>query len=300
MKLNLFIASLFLAISSATAFCQDMPLSQVIADDGKWELVSEGYQFTDAACADADGNFYFADVGKGGAVYKINLEGKVTRFIEPAPKISGMKFGPDHRLYVAVQAPEKSISAFDQNGKMTLLATNVQPNDLVVSATGDVYFTETGKHQVSRIDKSGHLTSVDQGIKAPNGITLSPDQGTLAVSDYAGSNVWAFKVEADGTLSGKEPYMTLRLPVGKLESGGDGMTMDADGRYYVCSLMGVQIFDPIGRICGVLTKPDTKFAANLGFAGPGMSYMYLTSSDKVFRRKMRTRGVVFYQSPLGK
>ena len=81
----------------------------------------------------------------------------------------------------------------------------------------------------------------DTGIAAPNGITLSPDQGTLAVSDYRGANVWTFRMNADGTLDAKAPYMTMRLPIdpkGEFKqaepppynpaSGGDGMTSDDD------------------------------------------------------------------------
>ncbi|HAD60310.1 MAG TPA: hypothetical protein DCG12_13790, partial [Planctomycetaceae bacterium] len=35
---------------------------------------------------------------------------------------------------------------------------------------------------------------------------------------------------------------------------GDGMAVDRRGRYYVTSAVGVQVFDPTGRPCGVLPK----------------------------------------------
>src|SRR5262249_47239822 len=124
-------------------------------------------------------------------------------------------------------------------------------------------------------------------INGPNGITLSPDQGTLAVSDVRGQFTWAFRVEADGTLSSGAPYMTMRTPVDpdakspdgrspvyKTVSGGDGMTSDAQGRYYVSSHLGVQVFDPTGRLCGVLPNPGDKGMTSVGFAGPNMEFMY--------------------------
>ena len=37
-------------------------------------------------------------------------------------------------------------------------------------------------------------------------------------------------------------------------SRGDGMAVDKRGRYYVTSDLGVQVFDPTGRPCGVLPK----------------------------------------------
>src|ERR1041384_2156491 len=124
---------------------QDMPLSSVLIDGEGWQLVGEGYGATDAACAEGEGNFYFSDMSKS-IVHRVSLDGKVTPFLEKGPKISGLKFGPDGRLYACTQAPKKQIVALALPSKeMTVLADNVQPNDLVVSHKGFVYFTETGK-----------------------------------------------------------------------------------------------------------------------------------------------------------
>jgi len=75
------------------AFFQAFPdarlnLQDVLIDGEGWQLVAEGYQFTDGACADAGGNFYFTDVSKGTTVNKISPDGKISAFIENAPKIS--------------------------------------------------------------------------------------------------------------------------------------------------------------------------------------------------------------------
>jgi len=285
----------FVALSRA----QDMALADVLIDGEGWQLVAEGYQFTDGACADAGGNFYFTDVSKGTTVNKISPDGKISAFIENAPKISGLKFGPDGRLYACTQGPKKQVVAFEvPSGKMTVLADNVQPNDLVVSRKGFAYFTETGKGQVTIVDAKGEVRVGATGIKAPNGITLSTDQGTLAVSEYSGTNVWAYRVEADGSLAHGDRYMTLRTPVGKAESAGDGMTTDAAGRYYVTSAVGIQLFDPTGRMCGVIAKPQNKGLVSVAFAGANLEYLYACCSDKIYRRKTKTRGVLFFQEPV--
>jgi gluconolactonase len=295
--MRLIFSLMVLAIYVICANAQDMPLSMVLSDDTKWELLAEGYQFTDASCADAEGNVYFTDVAKGTTINKIDLNGKVSTFIEKMPKISGLKWGPDGRLYAATQGPQKQIIAIEKGGKISVLMDNADPNDLVVSHKGGVYFTETGKSQVSYISPRGEVRVVDKGIKQPNGLTLSPDQGTLVVSDFGGTNLWAFRIEADGSLSFKAPYMTVRAPVGKETSSGDGMTTDAAGRYYVATEVGIQMFDPTGRLCGVIAKPQNKFLANLTFGGPELTYLYVVCSDKVYRRKTKTHGVVFFKEP---
>ena len=276
----------------------DEALSKVLIDGEDWKLVAEGFGFTDAACADAQGNFYFSDLSKG-VIHVVSPDGQVSRFLENGPKISGLKFGPDGRLYACTQGPKKQVVAIALPSKtITVLADDVQPNDLVISRKGDVYFTETGKKQVTLIDRKGKVRAAAGGINAPNGITLSPDQGTLVVSEYAGTNVWAFRVEADGSLSAGDRYMTLRTPVGKADSGGDGSTTDTTGRLYVTSHLGIQMFDSTGRLDGIIAKPTNKGCVSVAFAGPGHEYLYACAADKIFRRKTRAKGVLFFKDPI--
>jgi enterochelin esterase family protein len=283
----------------------DLTLHRLLIEGEQWQIVAEGLGFADGPCSDADGNFFFSDMQAPG-IFRIALDGSQTKIAdEPA---SGLKFGPDGRLY-ACQGSEKRIIALDPGtGAIETIAQDVQPNDLVITRSGFLYFTETGKQQVTRMRLgSPPVQRGDHGIPAPNGITLSPDQGTLAISDYAGEHVWTFRVEADGTLTAKEPYMSLRRPVDangefrfnepppyKRASNGDGMTSDTIGRYYVTSALGVQVFDPIGRLCGVIPAPQAgKPLTSCAFAGPERSYLYVTNGDKIFRRKMQAVGTDF-------
>ena len=273
----------------------DEALSKVLIDGEDWQLLAEGLGFTDGACADADGNFYFFDLGKGTGIQKISPDGKASTFIAGTPKCSGLKFGPDGRFYACTQGPKKQVVAIEvPSGKVTVLADNVQPNDLVVSRKGYAYFTETGKGQVTIVDAKGNVRVGATGINAPNGISLSPDQGTLIVSEYKGTNVWAYRVNADGSLDAGARYMELRAPVGKPDSGGDGSTTDAAGHYYVTSHLGIQMFDTTGRMGGIIAKPTSKGCVSVAFAGPNLEYLYACASDKVFRRKLKVKGVLFH------
>jgi enterochelin esterase family protein len=129
------------------------------------------------------------------------------------------------------------------------------------------------------------------GINKPNGIGLSPDGKFLIVSEYGGTNAWSFVVNADGTLWAGERFMNLRTPTGRADSGGDGMTVDAEGRPFITSHVGIQMFDPIGRLGGVIAKPNDKSCVSVAFAGPNHEWLYACASDKVFRRKTLTKGV---------
>ena len=57
----IYLVAILLSVSD-DSIAQDMALSDVLIDGEGWNVVSEGYGFTDGAATDADGNFYFGDV----------------------------------------------------------------------------------------------------------------------------------------------------------------------------------------------------------------------------------------------
>ena len=304
LKRLLFIA----ATATAQDLAGDLTLHRLLIDGEGWKPVAEGLAFCDGPTTDVAGNFFFSDMrGEAAGIYRVTPSGEKTKLSDEG--VSGLKFAPDGRL-IACQGAKKRMIAVDlsNNAAIEVLAEDVQPNDLVVSAKGHVYFTETGKKQVTFLDlKTKAVKPADIGITAPNGITLSPDQGTLAVSDYRGANVWTFRVEADGTLGAKAPTMTMRRPVDAkgeskhsepppllAASGGDGMISDESGRFFVATTLGVQVFDPTSRECGLLPKPQPdKPLTSCTLSGEGRAYLYVTNGDRIYRRKVQAVGSFF-------
>jgi sugar lactone lactonase YvrE len=284
----------------AGAEAENDALAAVLVDGEEWQVVAEGLGFADGPSCDADGNFYFSDLkGKPPAVYKVTPDGKRSTVVEAGR--SGTKFGADGRLYACGGG---KVVAYDlaAGAKESVLAEGLQPNDLAVTHKGYVYITETGKKQVTFLDpKTGEKRAADVGINKPNGITLSPDQKTLLVSDYGGVNVWTFAIGADGKLTDKKPAMTMKAPANKPDNaGGDGMTTDTAGRYYVTTALGVQVFSPAGELLGVLPKPKEGPLTSCGFAGKDLAYLYVTCGDKVYRRMTKATGVLFFRPPAEK
>ena len=167
-----------------------------------------------------------------------------------------------------------------------------------------MYFTDTGAGAGKRFQLGNNVVStVDEGISKPNGIAVSGDGGTLAVSDYGGRYTWTFRIRSDGTLDAKMPTMPMRLPINQqgefrmsepppyLESAkGDGMAVDAAGRYYVTSALGVQVFDPTGRPCGVLPvlHRDQPLTTCI-LAGSDFNTLYIAHGTRLYRRKLTVK-----------
>src|SRR5215813_6482739 len=86
-------------------------------------------------------------------------------------------------------------------------------------------------------------------------------------------------------MAGRRPFLQLQdIPADK-ESGADGMAIDREGRIYVTSVVGIQVFDPSGKYLGRL-----RGARNLAFGGPDKRTLYLTAADGLFRVQMLSQG----------
>lgn len=286
-------ALIVLLLMTSSTWAQDMALSGVLIDGEGWELVAEGFDFTEGPAADEHGNLFFTDIPKN-RIHKLDAQGKLSVFVEQSHATNGLMFGANDRLYGCQQGMRR-IVVFDSSGATTTIADDVDCNDLVVHRNGGVYFTDPGNKRVWYVNPQGEKRIVDEGIGNPNGIILWPDQGTLVVADTTGENLWAFRIEQDGSLAFKQPYYTMRLANAQTGSGADGMTVDTAGRLYVATHAGIQMFDPTGRLGGVILKPQPAFISNVAFGGEKLDTLYVTASDKLYRRKTKATGLFYFR-----
>ena len=109
-----------------------------------------------------------------------------------------------------------------------------------------------------------------QGGVFTNGLVLSPDGKTLYVTNR--TTILAFDVAADGAVSNRRDFATLAgEPQGSF--GGDGLTVDADGRLYVTAGSGVVVFDRTGKQLGIIPTPRRSITATFG--GPDRKTLYI-------------------------
>ncbi|MEM7387155.1 MAG: SMP-30/gluconolactonase/LRE family protein, partial [Verrucomicrobiota bacterium] len=251
--------------------------------------------FTDGLCADGAGGVYFSDLPSG-IIYHVGAEGQVRPWLEEGLKVSGMGLGQE-KLYAAVQGrgegKTKSIVAIDlQTKAIEVMATRVDPNDLIVSKAGFLYFTDTKAGSVARLPlvarEMSRPPTVAAGINRPNGIGLNADETALLVSEHGGDRVWSFPIGDHGELLGGERLMTLRRPEADQPARGDGLATDRESRSYVTSKEGIQVFDHLGHSLGILAPPTSdKPVVSCGFGG---SWLYVCHGDRVYRRKTSTSG----------
>ena len=275
-------------------------LAAILIPGENWQLVSEGYTFTEGPATNAKGEVFFTDIPNSKS-YKIGLDNKVSQFLADTKRGNGQAFGPDGQLYTVASGDQKII-AYTADGVAKVIAEGFVGNDLVVAHNGNVYVTNppagnsNDPSKVWLIRPNGEKTVVDTGIKYANGVTLSPDQTLLYVDDYRSHWVYSFVIQPDGTLGMKQRYYWLHVADTSDWSNADGMHADREGRLYVATGMGVQVCDQAGRVQCILPTPNGR-VSNLTLGGEHFDMLYATCGDKVYRRKLKVTGANAWDKP---
>ena len=273
-------------------------LSDILIPGQGWELVGQGYKFTEGIAANAKGEVFYQDIPES-KTFKVNTEGKLTTLAIDSKRASGTCFDKEGRRYVVTGATMQVIR-YDANEKETIVADSIKGNDLVVAKNGNVYVTAPeGSERPGKIyliKPTGEKRIVDEGLKYPNGIALSPDQTQVYVTESTSHRVWIYKIKPDGTLAHKQRFGWLHVADVDENSWSDGLKCDTAGRVYVTSRLGIQVLDQLGRVNAIIPMPGAA-VSNCCFGGPGFNILYVTCVDKVYRRKLNTRGANYFENP---
>ena len=276
-------------------------LNDILLPGEGWQLVSEGYKFTEGPAVNGQGELFFNDIS-GSKSFKVGLDNKVTQTVADSKRSNGQAFGPDGRLYV-VQSGDQKVIAYDREGKISVIADGFVGNDIVVANNGNIYVTnppadsENAPSKIWLIKPNGEKTVVDTGLKYSNGITLSPDQTLLYVADYRSHWIYSYVIKPDGTLQSKQRFYWILVPDTGDQANSDGMHVDVDGRLYVATSMGIQVCDQAGRVQCIIPTPN-KRVSNLAFGGEKFDTLFATCGDKVYKRKMKVKGAQAWDKPV--
>jgi gluconolactonase len=280
LKGKLYFSDMFFANPAAGDWTGSPAKSRLIVmtPDGKWRVLSSGMQ-SNGTLAAKNGHLIVCDMFGHRVVEVDPATGRVVRVV--LDKVNG-----------------KAIDG---------------PNDLVMDAKGGLYITDpqfTPESTKSQPGKQVYYVAPDGSARVvigpgeyamPNGVELSPDGKTLYVNNtwqQPGENfVWAYDVAGDGSLSNKRQFAMLNLtaavldaakPADRVDSGADGTAIDTDGRYYVATRTGVQIFLPDGTYAGTIWVPQ--YPVSLTFGGANNDVLYMVGESSAWAVHTKVRG----------
>ena len=275
-------------------------LSDLLIPGEGWELVGEGYGFSEGTAVNEVGEVFYQDIPNS-KTYKIGLDGKLTTLNIDSKRASGTSFGADGKMYTVAGGTRQVIS-YDKNWKATVVADSINGNDIVVAHNGNIYVTapngNTNPSKIWLIRPNGQKQVVDEGLLFANGLTLSPDQTQLFITESTSHWIWAYSIKVDGTLQFKQKYGWLHEPDTGENAWSDGLKCDTAGRVFCTSRIGIQILDQLGRVNAIIAPPPSKGqVSNVCFGGPDYNILYVSAADKVWRRKLKTRGANTFANP---
>lgn len=263
--------------------------AELLVTDGSWGN-------TEGPAVDSSGALYFTSRGTYKGIVKWTKDAGAQQYAPVASKAGpgGLWIDGNDNIYLTA-TDEREVQKLAPDGTLTTIAkgfeadpaTATGPNDITVSASGVVYFTDPNGYRgesapgtIYRVDAQGGVSVFDATVVGPNGIVLSADDRTLYVAHNVsedGSNLVRWPLAEDGSAAGPKEVIAELSPC-----VADGMAVDAKGRVWVaCYSYGTaHLIDPdTGQILERITT-EQKALTNVVFGrGADSHTLYLSSSD---------------------
>ena len=262
----------------------------IVADDAEWAIFWAGPMIVDGMTVAEDGGLLFAQE-QSNSIIKVWPDGKwwvQWPFVPGAGAVSidgaGRTFAADRSctdpglgLGANCTVPSRIVQLTPERKTIADKLPDGRPlgriNDLAADGHGGAYYTQGGLFHAradGTVDTIVEGGNPQQGGLFTNGLVLSPHGKTLYVTNRL--TILAFDVAANGALSNRRDFATLGSePQGSF--GGDGLTVDTDGRLYVTGGAGIYVFDTAGKQLGVIPTPRRAITAT--FAGLDRKTLYI-------------------------
>ncbi|MEM6688531.1 MAG: alpha/beta hydrolase-fold protein [Planctomycetota bacterium] len=136
---------------------------------------------------------------------------------------------------------------------------------------------------------------VAKGLSSPKALpktfAVDPQASVLYRSQAGERLVTAHDLDSQGNIISTQPFGYLHLTPNQTQSGAGAMTVDQNGSLYVCTDLGIQILDPLGRVNLILEKPSTGDLTEIGFVGEDRKTLAVRCGNELYTRKVETAGV---------
>lgn len=282
-------------------------------------LILDDLQFPEAPLARPDGTVLCVEVRRGTLVGR-TPQGERRVYAQLGGGPNGAAIGPDGACYICNNGglnwgrrgawvlphgtPDDysggSIQRVDlQTGAFDVLYASCGgqplrgPNDLVFDGHGGFWFTDHGKGRARETDRGSVYYARADGsairevifpLTTPNGIGLSPDGGTLYVSETETARVWAWRVAEPGVI---DPYPWPQSPNGgRLLHGAsqylrfDSLAVEASGAICVATIIraGITVIPADGGPADFVPIEGETYVTNLCFGGSDLQTAFVTLS----------------------
>jgi sugar lactone lactonase YvrE len=162
--------------------------------------------------------------------------------------------------------------------ELTMNDGAVGPDGRFYAGSLNMQVLEAPDGALHRLDADGTFHTIETGLVLPNGISFSPDGGTMYVTEMWARRITAFDFDArKGTVSRRRVLITLP----EEEGYPDGLIVDAEGFLWSGHWQGFRVtrYDPDGRKERIIEVP-VPTATCMAFGGAALDTLYITTGKK--------------------
>ena len=303
--------------SDITVF--DESVLSIINKNAKIEILADSFIVAEGPLWDSSENrLIFTDVRQN-KIFTWDENNGVREYISPsgstgyAPSFSdggiganGLAFDENGNI-ILCQHGDRRLAFIpniqNKNPKFTTIVDNFEgkrfnsPNDLTISKSGDIYFTdppygfknfsdkyrEINFNGVYKYSKDGEVFLISSNMSRPNGIALSLDEKYIYVNNSDPQNdpkILRFK-----TSNFEEKLFFDGTELSKKYPGGfDGLKVHSSGNIFTTGPNGVLIISPTGKLLAMINYG--KKITNCNFDNKE-EYLYVTGFDDISRIKLK-------------
>ncbi|GEM_PF-273011 len=277
---------IFILLLAKLGLAQDIPLTQILVFNESWKKSTGtdlGGTFS-ALASDSNGALFLASPSAK-SILKLDSTGKLSTVVNEAPSkaIASDFLGG---LFLASSSENKLMYAPKGSTKAEVIVSGIDCVALTGLKSGNCYGAVPDEKAIYFIQKSGIKSKVfsDDAVIS---LTTTNDETTLFAGSADGKSVYTFRIEQNGELSAKDRYVAPQKPTLGTKGSVPGLAVDKVNRIYAATSLGVQAFDPTGRLCGVFLQPDfPNFAGTIAFAGEDRSILYALVGTTLYTRKI--------------
>ncbi|QHN02045.1 gluconolactonase [Granulicella sp. WH15] len=259
-----------------------------ILPDEPWQPV--GTSSVSSIGVHPSGDVIVADA-QSGSIQRLDSTGTTHEIAHDNGNPTALTVGADGRIFVYQRARRKIVAY--RSTVAEDVATGVDVAEMTITQKGRLYFSDPAQHRLGYVD-TAHPSAASYtplAMDDPAGVTLSPDQAMLVVTDAKGRYSWSFQLGPDGRPRNGEPFYRLEVKDDSTTSEVRGVVEDSIGQVYFGTPLGVQVTEASGRVAMILNGPEYGAVGSLRFAGPHYDWLYAIHKGKLYRRHLRTFGV---------
>ena len=297
----------------------DKSVLSIINKNAKIEILANTFIVAEGPLWDTSQNrLIFTDVRQN-KIFTWDENNGVVEYISPsgstgyAPSFSdggiganGLAFDENGNIILCQHGDRRL--AFTQNisskdPKFTTVIDNYEgkrfnsPNDLAISKSGDIYFTDppygfknfSDKYReidfngVYKYSKDGEVSLISGKMSRPNGIALSIDEKYIYVNNSDPKN--DPKILRFTTSNFEEKLFFDGTELSKKYPGGfDGLKVHSSGNIFTTGPNGILIISPNGKLLAMINYG--KKITNCNFDNKE-EYLYVTGFDDISRIKLK-------------